>query len=562
MAKLIPEVIINPRRPKSELDVLEEIERHVSDDWLVFQCFAFRQYKNKCRKDYTANPQQYGCREEDGEIDFLFFKPGVGFVTLEVKGGEITYSDGTWFQNRRIIYPFDQAKKGAYYIRNYLKAKLGPEYRFQFAYAVCFPDAVHRYDKDVAPNMARFILTRADLDNIGTRIGVILDRYSNQEPAGNNQALSTLTREDILRVLSPVFDFSLPLSDLFNHENTAFLKLTEEQYDLFRAMKQLKKLRIRGCAGSGKTLMAVKKARELAEEGQRVAIFCYNTLLGSEIRKAVSSSKGKIVAGALLNFCAKAVGIPDSEIARRENDSDFWENDLPARWEKLRAQGKTPAPFDAVLVDEAQDLTENAWKMVNSMVGTGPENLFYVFYDPKQNVFQRNLDFIPDFGIGEILLSKNCRNTRAICHAMNDYSSTKIDVPADTPDGQDVVYRDVSSETEAAFQTREIIQKLAKDKSLRLHENLIVLGAHRYQHTPFFKKPRVPCTKFEISNGIKSSRSSIPYMTSMKFKGCERQIVILYDIDQEDPHWAIPENVSTAMARASHLLYVVRRIRS
>lgn len=560
MAKILPEILINPNRAPSELEVLKTIRERVSDEWLVFQGFEFRTYKRKFRNDPTSAPTQFkGGTIQDGEIDFLFFKPGIGFVVLEVKGGEITYDDGSWFQNKNPIDPFFQARKGAYYIKNLLEKRLDNDRNFSFAYAVCFPEVCRRFtDEELPADSQGLVITRADLDNIGLKIGVILEKYSTKI-MGKQAALGL---DEVKSALLPVFDYRIPMSDLFQKENAKMLKLTDEQYDLFRAMRQFKRLRVRGCAGSGKTLMAVKKAQELSEAGQKVGIFCFNTILASQINKAAGDSRGRITADALLEYCAREVGIPKPELAHKRNDPDFWDKELPERWEQVMGHEKAIPEFDAILIDEAQDFTESAWDMVKSMVGDSTEKTFYIFYDPRQNVYQRNLDCIPSFGIPDIILEKNCRNTRAICREMERHGGPAIHVPPDTPQGKDVVYRDAGSEDEAADIVRDIIKGLAKEEGLLdLHENLVVLGSHQYRHTPFHASPRIKGCQYSLANGLKGSNRSIPYLTSMKFKGCESPIVILYDVDPEDPHWAVPENIYTAMSRATHLLYVIRRAR-
>lgn len=328
MATILPEILLNPHRPRSELDVLEAIRENVSDDWIVFQGFEFRTYSRKFRKDGSVSPVRLGGQMEDGEIDFIFFKPGAGFVVLEVKGGEITLARSTWFQNQQPVAPVSQARKGAFFIKDLLKDRLRGQYAFTFSYAVCFPDVCRRFDDSELPADAiGKVITRADLDSIGTRIGVILDRQGRYVGGAESPAL---TLEAGKRVLLPVFEHRIPLADLFQRENAKLLELTDEQYDLFRAMRRFKRLRVRGCAGSGKTLMAVKKARELADEGKKTAIFCFNTILAGEIRDATADAGGLIVADALLEFCAAQAGFTRPEVTHRRDDPDFWEKELPA----------------------------------------------------------------------------------------------------------------------------------------------------------------------------------------------------------------------------------------
>lgn len=196
------------------------------------------------------------------------------------------------------------------------------------------------------------------------------------------------------------------------------------------------------------------------------------------------------------------------------------------------------------------------------MVGDDPWKVFYLFYDPMQNLYDRDLGRIPRLGAEEVLLEKNCRNTRAICEEMGKVCGTALSIPSDTPAGREVVYIDVRDEAEAASAVGEIIRRLAdEERLLDLHEKLIVLGSHRYRHTRFHAFPRIKGCQYSIADGIDGHRRTVPYLTSMKFKGCERPIVILYDFDESDSNWTIPGNLYTAMSRATHLLYVVRRVR-
>jgi len=43
----------------------------------------------------------------------------------------------------------------------------------------------------------------------------------------------------------------------------------------------------------------------------------------------------------------------------------------------------------------------------------------------------------------------------------------------------------------------------------------------------------------------------------MKFKGCESDVVILIDVDKNDPRWKAHEAYYTAISRARHLLYIL-----
>ena len=50
----------------------------------------------------------------------------------------------------------------------------------------------------------------------------------------------------------------------------------------------------------------------------------------------------------------------------------------------------------------------------------------------------------------------------------------------------------------------------------------------------------------------------IAYYTYMKFKGCEAKVVILLDVDEQEPRWNA-SGMYTAMSRAVHQLVILRK---
>jgi hypothetical protein len=50
----------------------------------------------------------------------------------------------------------------------------------------------------------------------------------------------------------------------------------------------------------------------------------------------------------------------------------------------------------------------------------------------------------------------------------------------------------------------------------------------------------------------------VAYYTYMKFKGCEARVVILLDVDENDPRWN-KKGMYTAMSRAVHKLIILKK---
>jgi hypothetical protein len=139
--------------------------------------------------------------------------------------------------------------------------------------------------------------------------------------------------------------------------------LTEEQFRAIQQLRWLRRVRISGCAGSGKTLVAAEKAVRLAQAGQRVLFLCHNPLLADHVRSLLAGSGAHALAfgawvEALASGAEGASGAADHHSANTAA-ADTWshplEPDDTALAEALRRLEQAQGAFDAVIVDEAQD---------------------------------------------------------------------------------------------------------------------------------------------------------------------------------------------------------------
>ena len=90
------------------------------------------------------------------------------------------------------------------------------------------------------------------------------------------------------------------------------------------------RVEIRGGAGSGKTWLAVEKARRLAADGQRVALMCYSRGLAEFLKRRVEKLPQAAAArptSAPSTTSASAGACPPGS----DDDSRYWEEFLPGR---------------------------------------------------------------------------------------------------------------------------------------------------------------------------------------------------------------------------------------
>lgn len=158
--------------------------------------------------------------------------------------------------------------------------------------------------------------------------------------------------------------------------------------------------RVKGPAGSGKSVALAARAAELAEAGKRVLVCSYNITLNNYLRdltRQYARTSGKQRPDVeFVNFhswcqqvCAQA-GQSDElfELGRRHKTDKFLEQVMPGFTESLLRSpdrsAKLPT-YDAILVDEGQDFRLNWWSALRAALAEGGEMLLVA--DKTQNVF-------------------------------------------------------------------------------------------------------------------------------------------------------------------------------
>jgi len=528
MAKMMPPIFDSDWSPASEEIVFRAVQENLSDDWYVFHSFH-----------YISDDPKY--KKRDGEIDFLFYHPIEGIVVMEVKGGAISYRDNQWYQNDHPIKPEDQAKRNKYFVHKLLTEGLKRECTLKIAHAFCFPSC--QGSQNWPASVRGFVITADSLPQIELMLKAMLDDIFYRATAEN----PIPKEEDVLQILSPYLDFGTPISEETNNKaaNKPF-KLTDQQSSALDILEGFERLLIQGCAGAGKTVMAVKLAQRLSVRDKSVLLLCFNQLLAKHLQKQVEFFP-KIKAAAFFEFCIETIGIPEEQIAKYRTNPRLYSEVLPQLLNKY-LYSRPDFCFDAIIVDEGQDFTMEAWDVISKLKVEGGE--FFVFCDPEQNIFNDELA-LPDFGPLQIVLKKNCRNTKKIFEAMKPYGPRNAECSPTSPEG--VAVRKFTGNCRKLLESE--LNRLIVDEHIS-PEKIVILGAHSMNHTSIgdgFNVGGFPIVSLPVES---SEKNCIRYYTYMKFKGCESEVVILLDVDTTDPRWDT-KGLYTAMSRATHQLVIL-----
>lgn len=553
MARMIPETRVEPGA-RGELRFYRYLRDGLPDDYTVFHSLPYLSAGERGIFDH--------------EIDFLVVHRRKGILTLEVKGGEeIIYrpKEKKWFsvpasgdKRHEIKDPFDQARGNMHWLKKeILNRGVFPgaeDLPFAYGYAVAFPDASVQTKYFPPHAIPELVIDRDGLDRVGERIEEIMGRMRRQ----GSRAMSEQEYNDLYnKFLLPEFRLTASIARRLEDEEAQIVRLTEEQCRMLDFLRNRKKALIQGYAGTGKTQLAVEKARRLAAEGLSVLLLCFNSPLAAYLRRQLRPEEGKIEAYNYHDLCirlAQSADLPyevpgpeDSQRRRR-----FWDEEVPLLLEK--ALDILDVRYDAVIMDEGQDFKRHWSKSVLKLLRDPKEGHLYIFYDEKQNIYHGDDLQFPLRG-EPYLLSENCRNTRRICEMASRIGG--IDPEGyryqRNPEGEEVRFLPYRDPAEQPGLIEDTVRKLLK-KGLKPGQITILSPRVREKSCLAGVEEIAGCRVVDYEEPVPPD--ALVFSTLKRFKGLESDVVIFCDMDGKFPiHDRKDQYV--AVTRAKHLLFVV-----
>ncbi len=226
---------------------------------------------------------------KDGETDFLVCHPDLGYLCVEVKGGGVGFDShsGDWFsvdrhqQKHPINNPINQALKAKYSIRS----KLNEHQRWKDlalhnvlrGHAVFFPDVGNASVLSRPDMPATLIGCSKDLQTPKSWIDAAFAYWVND--ASNFTALGRRGLDVLRDVFARSFVVTPLVSSQLAEQEARRLVLTKDQIRVLDFLRSHRRVAVSGGAGTGKTVLALEKARRLASEGFKTLLTCYNRQL-------------------------------------------------------------------------------------------------------------------------------------------------------------------------------------------------------------------------------------------------------------------------------------------
>jgi len=524
-------------------------QKKLSSEWTVFHNLVY------------GNAQE---KNVFGEFDFLLYHEIFGVLAVEIKDGKIEYSERNgWTQNGHAFSrdPWAQAESR----KNWLCAVLSnvfetPIFSFGISCRVCFPDTEFQ-EGAFPPDCRSRPIFKNDFDDKFE--GMIVNFLKNSNDRKKAKDAPLISTDAVRCVLESLYETAEKFFDNNEKNERELLRLTREQGEILgKSAHGLRRFRVRGGAGTGKTIIACEMAKRLAREKKRVLLLCHNILLAEILKREAEARKLRpyLEACAFDPFARGFIRVKTKDVSAMSEDerNRFFKDELPVRFAEFL---KTHAQkYDAIIVDEAQDFSALRWLAVEEMLK--PESEFVIFYDPDQNLFNDALALPKTLeNAQEFLLTKNCRNTVRIFEKIRETHSDAPTPMEGAPEGESVEIFSPATDAEVRTMLEGVLAKLRK-RGIPA-KKITIIGARRdITKTPIGTAKTLggfPIASIE-NVGAENPRlpdDAVRYCTCMKFKGCETGTLIVLGLDETNAIDWSPSRIYTTCSRAVSRLFII-----
>lgn len=459
---------------------------------------------------------------KDGELDFVLCHPEQGVLCLEVKGGSIECRHGEWYRDlggtpTRVQDPFAQVTGHKHKLLNRIDGVDGWRARdLLVGHALVLPDvSVHSLvlGPDAPPEI---IIDRRGTAEVATAVGAALAYHrgvrDRRRPPGENGA--TMLRN----LLAPTVTISVPLATAFRDEDAALIELTREQSLGLARMARNRRMAIYGCAGSGKTMLAVEHARRLAEDGHDVLFVCFNRALAAHLHQTTGDERIEFTT--FHRLCARLAGrggVALTEYADGQPPQSFYDDELPTAL--VEATAVLGPQYDALIVDEAQDLHDDWLAALMCCLREEQDAPVWLFLDDNQRVYEDRLTVPRDLVSWE--LSTNCRNTQRIHKELLSLytGATRPDVRG--PEGRDP---ELLHTADQPAQVAAVLDRLLGPDDVPA-KDIVVLSSHSRENSRVAQA---------LGERLGDGPGAVHFSSIRAFKGLEAAVVVLCELEDTD----------------------------
>ncbi len=551
-AHMIP---ANPKdfdKASHEGDVFNALKK-LPDDYYVFHSFS------------TVGVSSDNVFYER-ELDFVVASPKKGILTIEVKAGDNIRFDGrTWRYSSGTAMkhggPYKQAATAKRALSN--KFTNHPDERIRelygktkFMHAVFFPQMTTAQMEAMSglPEDAdiRMTLCAEELINPTKKIAEL---FSATIPGLKVNTTEThLSDEDFQLILDEVL---CPHFNLIPSPQAKTIAIDErmnqllrEQYMILDFLDEQETAVINGAAGTGKTMIAVEKARRHSMNGDAVLFLCYNRLLCEKLIEDHKNNESKAYRKQFANVEFMTI----SRLAKRVT-GDFKNYSGLYEWLEECIDKKHELGFKHIIVDEGQDFglvdsdlseehgtsLENT-SIIDALQEAALENggTFYLFYDKYQMIQgsssdEYELPYCIENSDCRLTLHKNCRNTKEIARTSvtplrdkkNKIVKANVSCSWEEPVKPCI---HVVDDTEGYVTALDSVLDHLEEVGAK---EVIILTPGKMDHSAIYSQLRFSADQSDGYAYYVHNEKEYKVTTCKKFKGLEAEAIVMLDLDKD-----------------------------
>ncbi len=544
MVQLFP-AELRPAAPYSEelvFNALQDVKGKA--DWLALHSIKLNQVKGKA----------------EAELDFIVFIPKKGIVFVEAKGATSADVNHTeWVlegvpPGAATKNPFDQIDEGRRSVRKVWKTNGFEVDNIPMARLVWFP---HMDPFDLTKKNAQFDLWETafqkDLESAEKALFLAIDeearskngnRVVKYEPA----KFTVEFAEQLIAALTPSFGASMTPENTMVERRHEVRRATEEQLVLLDLVAKNNLIYFEGEAGSGKTEILSRAAVNLTKESRKVLFTCYNEMLCESIREDIGLHQSIEV----MHFNEVLLWMAGLKKNPKDAGTEWYDKELPqlAR-DKFLKSGKV-APFDAICIDEFQDLASREEIFYTLMVLLNskfrPFKVMMAGDDEQQiaasgarvDSFAFAKKVFPN--LTHVALTANCRQAPGLSKAIHKLLNWPMAVKKHRL-SQRIAWRlEVIATTEANREKDlyRVLNRLTKDNPSQQVRVLSPWGEKSSVLAKLWKQTETHSREARELKKITARPEHgglIRWRSIAKYKGLENDVVVITDINNDTKKW-------------------------
>jgi superfamily I DNA/RNA helicase len=313
-------------------------------------------------------------------------------------------------------------------------------------------------------------------------------------------------------------------------------------------------------------MLAAEKARRLAREGYRTLLVCFNQRLATSLiheLEDVPAPAGLDVT--TFHRLCERLGTEAGVLPARPDPipQGWWDETLPGALEAAIA-ARPDQRYHAVVVDEGQDF-EARWFGLLQRLLVDPADVFWVFHDPGQALIRA--DVVAGLGLERHELFENHRNPESIAALAGRFYHGGEEVSALRETGRRHTVLAAAPGDETLEALRKTLHRLVEDERVPPWKIAVLSGATATASGVWRRRRfgnAVLCNEALHDDGsskglapedVPEEPDEILFETIRRFKGMEREVVVLVELQSEGDR--LDELIYVGLTRATTDLVVI-----